>query len=494
MPCSYDHRRSLLTVFVAICGLSVTAPVSVAQKTVSPSVAADYAEAKNWQQLATLVGGGTDLNSSQPDGMTALHWSVSHGHEASVQQLLSANADSNAKTQYEVTPLHIACETGNGRIVSLLLEAKADANQTLPGGETPLMAAARSGAADCLQALLKHGAKIDAKERRGQTALMWAAASGNVAAVDTLITAEADMSVSTARGFTAMTFAARDGHIDVVESLVDAGVDVNYAMQPKQTNGRNPRKGTSALNLAVESGHFELAMSLVSHGADPNDQRSGFTPLHALTWVRKPNRGEDPNGDPPPRGSGNLTSLQFVKQIVAAGADVNVQLARGKSGKAVLSRKGATPFLLAGKTADLPYLRLLLELGADPTITNVDGCNAIMASAGVGVRAVGEEAGTESEVIEVIEFLLTLGLNINTIDNNKETAMHGAAYRNFPVLVEFLSNRGADPSLWNHKNKPGWTPVMIAEGNRPGSFKPSPVTVAALKKAMTKSTLPTKAQ
>ena len=32
-------------------------------------------------------------------------------------------------------------------------------------------------------------------------------------------------------------------------------------------------------------------------------------------------------------------------------------------------------------------METLVELGADPTQTNADGCNAVMAAAGVGVRA-----------------------------------------------------------------------------------------------------------
>ena len=54
----------------------------------------------------------------------------------------------------------------------------------------------------------------------------------------------------------------------------------------------SPCYGMSPLLLAVESGHFELALQLVEHGADPNDQRSGYTPLHAVSWVRKANLGE----------------------------------------------------------------------------------------------------------------------------------------------------------------------------------------------------------
>lgn len=446
---------------------------------------ADSSEAKIWSDLARLIERGDDANAAQRDGMTALHWAVYHGHSDSVRRLIAAKCNVDAKTRYNVTPLSIACRNGNSEIVRELLVAGADANLVLSGGETPLMIASRTGNADTIRHLIKHGAKTDASERKQQTALMWAASAGNVKAVDALIEAGANVNASLdSSGFSAMTFAAREGRSAVVKRLLRAGVDPNAAMQPKGNGKRVPRKGTSALLMAVESGHLELAMFLVESGADPNDQRSGYTPMHAIVGVRKPNRGEEPDGDPPPRGSGNLTSLQFARAIVAAGADVNTRLKKGKGGKAVLNREGATPLLLAAKTADLPLMQLLVELGADPSIANVDGCTPLMAAAGIGVRAVGEEAGTEPEVLVALQFLLAHGLDVNTVDANKETAMHGAAYRCYPKVIEFLAERGADPNVWDHKNKFGWTPVMIGQGHRPGSFKPSPETVRALQAAM----------
>ena len=236
--------------------------------------------------------------------------------------------------------------------------------------------------------------------------------------------------------------------------------------------------------LAIESGHFELALYLVGRGADPNDQRSEYTPLHALSWVRKPASGDGVDGDPSPRGSGNVSSLDFVRKLVAAGADVNSRLESGPAGKAKLNMKGATPFLLASKTADLPFLKVLLELGADPTITNVDDCTALLAASGIGTVSVGEEPGTEPEVIETIEFLLALGLDINAVDRNLETVMHGAAYRAHPKVAERLAQRGSKTSVWNHKNKSKWTPITIAQGSRPGSVKPDPVMMAVLEKLL----------
>jgi ankyrin repeat protein len=139
---------------------------------------------------------------------------------------------------------------------------------------------------------------------------------------------------------------------------------------------------------------------------------------------------------------------------------------------------------MAADTADVPLMRLLVELRANPTIPNADNCPPLLAAAGIGTLAPGEEAGTESEILEALRFLLDLGADINAVDNNGETAMHGAAYKNAPQVVEFLASHGARVDIWNRQNKYGWTPLTIAEGHRVGNFKPSPETMEAIKRVM----------
>jgi uncharacterized protein len=87
-------------------------------------------------------------------------------------------------------------------------------------------------------------------------------------------------------------------------------------------------------------------------------------------------------------------------------------------------------------------------------------------------------------VVEAMQVALDLGADINAVDNNGETAMHGAAYKNLPGAVQLLVDKGARIEIWNRKNKHGWTPLLIAEGYRFGNFKPSPDTSAAIQKAM----------
>jgi ankyrin repeat protein len=315
---------------------------------------------------------------------------------------------------------------------------------------------------------------------------MWAAAEGHADVVQALIEAGADFRAPLRSGFTPLLFAVREGRTTVVQRLLDAGADVNEPMQPKKKpGGKAPNAGTSPLIMAVENGHFELAVLLLNAGANPNDQRSDFTALHTLTWVRKPNRGDGDDGDPAPTGSGNTSSLQLVRDLVAHGADVNARLERGAAGRGVLNRKGATPFLLASMTADVPLMQLLVELGADPLLANVDQCTPLMAAAGVGTLAPGEEAGTEPEALEAVELCIRLGGDVNAMDKNGETAMHGAAYKSLPKVAQLLADKGATIAVWNQKNKYGWTPLSIAEGYRPGNFKPSVETIAALHRVMT---------
>jgi hypothetical protein len=135
-------------------------------------------------------------------------------------------------------------------------------------------------------------------------------------------------------------------------------------------------------------------------------------------------------------------------------------------------------------------MRALAALGADPLIPTADGATPLIASAGLGTRSPGEDAGTESEVLEAVQVALELGNDINAVDKNGETVMHGAAYKNLPAVVEFLAAKGAKPEIWNRKNKQGWTPLTIAEGHRFGNFKPSAVTVAAFHRVMTAVGLP----
>jgi ankyrin repeat protein len=486
------HWRRIAGLALLVIGV---AGVSVAAE--NPTLA-DAAEQRNAALVRTLLAARADVNTTQVDGMTALHWAVYHDDAEMAGLLVRSGANANATNVYGVPPLSLASMNGNAALVRALLDAGADANASQPGGETVLMTAARAGGVDAVKALLARGANPNARERRDQTALMWAAAEGHAAVVQALIDGGADVRARLKSGFTPLFFAAREGHVEVTRTLLKAGANVNEALQHEELGPDVPVteavvNGTSPLLMAVHNGHFELAIALVDAGADPNDRRTGFTALHAVTWVRRPDASDI--GDPPPIGSGRLTSLQFVRALVERRANVNARLETGAPkapyAATLLKTEGSTPFLMAADRADVPLMRELIKLGADPFLPNADNTTPLMAAAGLGTANPLEEAGTEAEALEAVQVLLELGADVNGVDKNGDTAMHGAAYGNFPAIVQLLADRGADINTWKQQDTAGRTPLFIAEGYKAGRPQPSKPTIDVLRRLMVAAGVPT---
>ena len=432
--------------------------------------------------VRALVKAKADSNSAEPDGTTALHWAVQRGDLAMADLLIKSGANVGAANRYGVTPLSLAATNANVGLVERLLAAGADPNSALPDGETVLMTASRAGSADVVKALVAKGANVRAREgRKGQTPLMWAAAENNVAVIRTLIEAGADIHErSTGGSFTPYLFAVRAGHVEAARALIDAGADVNQAMPD----------GTSALVLAVMNAHYEMAGALLDKGADPNADKQGWTALHQIAWSRRHNAGFNLPG---PVATGGLDSLALVRKLVQKGANVNARITKEPrdGNRNQLNRIGGTAFVMAAKSDDVPLMRALLESGADASLTTNRGTTALMVAAGVGIWAPGENPGTHDEALAAVTLALEAGGGkVNDIDQDGETALHGAVYRGGAIpVIQFLIDKG---SVLDVKNKRGWTPVVVADGVEytPNVLKRYPEAAALLRKTLRERGLP----
>jgi len=281
---------------------------------------------------------------------------------------------------------------------------------------------------------------------------MWAAHEGNAEVATVLIEAGANVQARSMFGWTPLLFAARQGQIATIDALVAAGARIDDTLPD----------GTSALVTAVQSLNYEAAAALVKHGIDPDAARQGWTALHQIAWSRRPQRGQNNPGQKP---LGNVSSLDLARALVDHGADINARQTREPSsdmeGRNSLNRYGATPLFLAAKSVDVPLMEVLLELGADPFIGNVDGDSPLMVAAGVGVYSQGESPGLPEESADAVKMLLDLGAPVNDLDKNGETALHGPAWRGSNEAVTLLVNAGAKLDA---RNSRGWLPLTIAEG------------------------------
>ncbi|MCH8936089.1 MAG: ankyrin repeat domain-containing protein, partial [Gemmatimonadetes bacterium] len=165
----------------------------------APSPVADAAMRGDIEAVRALLTDGADVNASQGDGMTALHWAAERGNVAMGKMLIYAGANLKATTRLgDYTPLHMAAKAGHAEVAGALLEAGSDANATTTtGGATPLHFAAASGSANTVAVLLDYYADVDARETQwGQTPLMFAAAKNRVEALKTLLQRGADAAIT----------------------------------------------------------------------------------------------------------------------------------------------------------------------------------------------------------------------------------------------------------------------------------------------------------
>ena len=432
--------------------------------------------------VRNLVAKKANVNAAAADGTTALHWAVQRDDGAMVDTLLRAGAIASAATRHGVTPLQLAATNGSAPIMTRLLAAGANANTAMPDGETVLMTASRTGNADAVRVLLDRGADLHRKEPlKGQTALMWAAAENNAVVVKLLVERGADLKErSKAGSFSPFLFAVRGGHVAATTALLDVGADVNESLPD----------GTSALVLALINAHYELASVLLDRGADPKADGQGWTALHQIAWSRRHNAGFNLPG---PVATGGVDSLDLVRRLVARGADVNArQKKEPRDGnRNLLNRLGATPFLLAAKSADVPLMKVLLECGADARITTNNGTTPLMAAAGVGIWAPGENPGTHEEALAAVKLAFEAGSSdVNAIDKEGETALHGAVYRGGAIpVMRFLIEKGARLDVVNKK---GWTPLTAADGVEytPAVLKRYPDAAALLRRTLRERGLP----
>ena len=449
---------------LALTGVYLVATATLSWSQTSPLL--DAAREGNANRVASLLADGSDPDTPQADGATALHWAAHHDDLAMATSLVEAGAAAAAANEFGATPLWLAGMNGSPAMTELLLEAGADANAALPSGETILMTAARTGNRDVVRHLVDAGAQLDAQEAtRGQTALMWAIAERHSEVVELLATRGADMHLRSSErprrihtrtagfaptgvfdtsqgGNTAMLFAARHGDVETASHLVAAGADVNDASP----------MGNSALVVAAMSGHGALAHYLLAEGADPNASDAGYTALHGAIL----------------RGDSAL-----ARSLLGAGANPDAPIEHGSPGRRnspdfVLEHGvvGATPFWLAAHFGRPEIMRTLMEHGGDGSMTTDSGTTALLAAVATRQRVepgvVADPAAQQRIVRAAAEAALDAGVPVAAADTGGTTALHTAARRRHGSVIRLLVARGANLEA---EDDEGRTPLALARGD-----------------------------
>jgi ankyrin repeat protein len=495
---------------------------------------AEAVKHRDLDAVRALLQQRVDVNASEPDGSTALHWAAHQGDADAVDLLLRAGASADAANRYGATPLALAAANGNATVVGRLLEGGADPGTAWPGGETVLMTAARAGRLDAVRVLLAHQGTAPSRSGRQGTAPSRSGRQGTApsrsgrqgTAPSRSGRQGADVNAREAtRGQTALMWAAAEGHADVIRALVGAGADMRAVSHgpsgvkdpdkvAKSSNSRYERRpvprldrftslqfavhagqieaaralidlgasladetpeGMGLVTLAIANAHYELAAVLAEKGADVNAAKVGFAPLHQLVRVRTLNIGQFF----PPVPTGRLTAPELANVLIQHGADVDARTTKGfPDGHRFAFGLNATPFLLAAKGGDVPMMQVLAEHGSDVRAVNANGTNAIMAAAGVEMFNPNEDSGTDADGLAALKLAVELGAgDINAANKDGNTALHGAVFRTTTDAIKFLVETGARLDV---KNKPKCVYSAGCSGQNPEGYTPYGLAVGGL--------------
>ena len=480
-----------------IGGLCMAALVSAAGDT----RLSEAAMRGNTETVRTLLKQRVDVDASQGDGTTALHWAAFRDDLEMAKMLIAGGANVKVETREgAITPLFMACTNGNAAMIDLLLKSGADANSVKANGTTALMTASASGSADAVKALLDHGADVNAKESvHGQTALMFAAALNRDAVVKVLLAHKADANITTKVNPVTRVRFDQDGNI--VEDRPGAGGrGAAAAPQAAATEaggrgrGRGGRGQVSTAEAQDKADEAADAAAATAAAKAANDAAKADLDLFAHSLglksgeylVAKPKaRAGDVAFRAPrrvgPEFTGGMTALLYaareghmdaVRALVEGGANINE-----------VSGDKFSPMVMAITNGHLDMAMYLLQHGADPKPATVSGITALYGVIDVqwAPHAWFPQPTTEQEKVgylDLMKALIDKGADVNApiadkvwfrsftndytwVDPAGATPFWRAAQSSDTAAMKLLVEDGADPKI---ATKAGDTPLHAAAG------------------------------
>ncbi|XP_067895769.1 ankyrin-2b isoform X7 [Heterodontus francisci] len=458
------------------------------------------ARAGNLDKVLEYLKGGIDINTSNQNGLNALHLAAKEGHVELVQELLERGAvvDSstkkgnsalhiaslagqtdvvrtlvkqganiNSQSQNGFTPLYMAAQENHIEVVRYLLEIGANQSTATEDGFTPLAVALQQGHNQVVAILLENDTKgkvrlpalhiaarkddtksaalllqndhnADVQSKNGITPLHVASKRGNTNMVKLLLDRGSQIDAKTRDGLTPLHCAARSGHDGAVEILLERGAP----MLARTKNGLSP------LHMAAQGDHVECVKHLLQHKAPVDDVTLDYlTALHVAAHCghyRATKLLLDKRANPNARALNGFTPLH----IACKKNRVKVMELLVKYGASIqaITESGLTPIHVAAFMGHLNIVLLLLQNGASPDVSNIRGETALHMAARAGQ-------------VEVVRCLLRNGALVDAKAREDQTPLHIASRLGKTEIVQLLLQHMAFPDACTTN---GYTPLHIS--------------------------------
>ncbi|XP_052770358.1 ankyrin-2-like isoform X10 [Mya arenaria] len=383
----------------------------------------------NLEEVLDYLNGSTDINTSNPNGLNALHLAAKEGHINIVTELLKRGANIEAATKKGNTALHIASLAGHEEIVKMLVEHQAKVNVQAQTGFTPLYMAAQEGHAEVVKFLLSSGAS---------QSLSTVGNNNEISGERRSYTAPED-------GFTPLAVALQQGHERVVAVLLEHDTKGKVRLPALHIAAKKDDTKSAALLLQNEQNNVDLQ---TKGGGLVNDTtKSGFTPLHIASHYGNVNvgtlliqRGADVNF----KAKNNITPLH-----VAARWGKNSMITLLLDNKATIDEKtrdGLTPLHCAARSGHENVVDTLLIRGAPYQAKTKNGLTPLHMAA-------------QGDHVDCARLLLYHKASVDDVTMDYLTPLHVAAHCGNVNTAKLLLDRKCDP---NSRALNGFTPLHIA--------------------------------
>jgi ankyrin repeat protein len=248
------------------------------------------------------------------------------GDLAEIQALIDQGFDIDCELKYGGSALMLASARGEGEAVRLLIARGAKVNRRNRFGATPLLEAAEKGHLELIKLLVEQGAEINMPHNNGNTAILAATMRRDRKTIKVLVELGADPEIKNFDGWSARRWAEAESDLTIQTILgVKKGETDNMLMRVQTTETDQSNKGNRQNTGAAQDAFWTLFMRAASSG-----------------------------------------DIDTVRRLAMDGVEVNGQ-----------SPNGTTALMAAVKNGHGDTAFELIELGADLSLTDSEGMNAI---------------------------------------------------------------------------------------------------------------------
>ena len=400
--------------------------------------------------LRALLEHGCSLDTLATNGRTVLHHAAVGGNVAVIQQFISKRCDVGATDEKNCTPLHLAAAKGNTKAVVELIKHGASKDIVAGAFGTPLHQAAGHGHLTTLRVLLEHGCSLDTLATNGCTVLHHAALGGNVAVIQELISRKCNVDTTDEKNCTPLHLAAAKGKTEAVVELIKHGASKDIVAGAFGT----------PLHQAAVGGHLTTLRTLLEHGCSLDIlATNGQTVLHHAASggnVAVIQELISRKCDVDATDEDNWTPLHSA--AAEGNTDAAVELIKLGARKDIVGGIFGTPLHQAAVCGHLKTLKAILEHGCSPDILAHNACfschiknietlseyNHSVIHKRDTIGATPLHVAAQGNNPEIIRYLISLGLQVNSTDVYGLSSLHYAAgfggLKSYQLLVDNGAN------------------------------------------------------